>query len=507
MDGAQVRAAVYQRYWSTMGGGEQYAGGIAQVLSEDHDVDILGPEPVDLGALHERLGLDLSRTAQRLTADDSDVASASADYDLFVNCTYLSPVRGHAARNLYVVHFPGTVPAPRQRRLDAARRLVTRLAGRPVVHLGTGILPDDGAGHGRWTDGFGELAVVGQRGAAVAVTISAGDRPEPLPVRVVHDGYVAFDGTVTDSSVRIEAGTIGTSGRSELAVASGQWRARGDDRRRGVLLTAVSVDGVTVDLAPDRFRRRLQPADPHGFLTSYDRVVANSSFTRQWIQRLWAIDADVLYPPVLLRPSSSSKRHRILSIGRFFASEYGHSKRQLEMVQAFGALHRRGDAKGWELHLVGGCDAQNRDYATEVRRAAKGLPVTIWFNATGAELAELLDTSAIYWHAGGLGQDPDLYPDRFEHFGIAVVEAMSAGLVPVVFGAAGPAEIVRDHVDGRWFRDIAGLVDVTAQLVTNDAERARLAEGAVRRAADFALPAFRRRLHDVLAGLPVGPRS
>jgi glycosyltransferase involved in cell wall biosynthesis len=502
-----VRVAVYQRYWSTMGGGEQYAGGIAQVLSEDHDVDLLGPEPVDVGALHERLGLDLTRTAQRLTVVDSDVAAASADYDLFVNCTYLSPVRGHARRNLYVVHFPGTVPSRRERGLDAVRKLAIDVAGRPVVHLGTGILADDGTGIGRWTDGFGELSVLGRPGASVTLSVSAGDAGQPQPLRVTGNGEVVFDGTTAGSTDRIDAGSIGANGRAELVIESGQWRARGDDRRRGVLLTALAVGGIPVDLLPDRFRRRLQLVDRYGFLTSYHRVVANSSFTRQWIRRLWGIDADVLYPPVVMRPASSQKRQRILSIGRFFASEYGHSKRQLEMVQAFGALHRQGAAKGWELHLVGGCDAQNRGYATEVRRAAQGLPVTIWFNATGAELAELLATSAIYWHAGGLGQDARRHPDRFEHFGIAVVEAMSAGLVPVVFGAAGPAEIVRDGVDGRWFRDISELVEVTEQLVASEPERARLAAAATQRAADFALPAFRRRLKDVLTGLPLGSPS
>jgi glycosyltransferase involved in cell wall biosynthesis len=490
-----------------MGGGEQYAGGIAQVLSEDHDVELLGPEAVAIDALHERLGLDLSRTGQRITRSDSDVARASVDYDLFVNCTYLSPVRGHAGRNLYVVHFPGTLPNRRERGLDAARRVVLGVTAQPIVHLGTGILPDDGTGVGRWTDGFGELAVFGRRDARIALTVSVGDHAEAQPLRVTRDGDVAYDGTLGGESVRVDAGPIGPSGRAQIVIESGQWRARGDDRRRGVLLTALSVDGDLVDLVPNRFRRRLQPVDRYGFLTSYDRVVANSSFTRQWIQRLWGIDAEVLYPPVVMRPSSTEKHRRILSIGRFFASEYGHSKRQLEMVQAFSALHRRGVAQGWELHLVGGCDAQNRGYATEVRRAAQGLPVTVWFNATGAELAELLDTSAVYWHAGGLGQDPQRYPDRFEHFGIAVAEAMSAGLVPVVFGAAGPAEIVRDGVDGRWFHDIPELVDVTAHLIANEAERARLSASALRRAADFALPAFRRRLHGVVTGLALGSRS
>jgi glycosyltransferase involved in cell wall biosynthesis len=487
-----------------MGGGEQYAGGIAQVLSEDHEVDLLGPEPIDIAMLQERLGLDLSRAGRHVTESDSDVAAASSGYDLFVNCTYLSTVRGHAARNLYVVHFPGTVASAVARRWDAARRVVNQVARRPIVFFGTGMLPDDGAGRGRWTDGFGEFAVVAHRGAALGLTLSAAGASADRLVRVTRDGDVVFEGTVAGDDVQVDAGAVAPSGRSELTIASGQWRARGDQRRRGVLVSTVTVDGRPVDLSPDRFRRRLQPVDRYGFLTSYDRVVANSSFTREWIRRLWGIEADVLYPPVTLRESSGAKQRRVLSIGRFFASEYGHSKRQLEMVRAFGTLHARGEAKGWELHLVGGCDSANRAYATEVRRAAQGLPVTVWFNATGTELAHLLETSAIYWHAAGLGQDAEHQPDRFEHFGIAVVEAMSAGLVPVVFGAAGPAEIVRDGVDGRWFGGVDQLVDITAGLMVNEAERTRLAEAARLRAADFALPAFRRRLQAVVDGLSIG---
>ena len=48
---------------------------------------------------------------------------------------------------------------------------------------------------------------------------------------------------------------------------------------------------------------------------------------------------------------------------------------------------------------------------------------------------------------------------------------------------------------------------MTEQLVSNELERARLAAAATARAADFALPAFRRRLNDMLTGLPLGSPS
>jgi glycosyltransferase involved in cell wall biosynthesis len=195
----------------------------------------------------------------------------------------------------------------------------------------------------------------------------------------------------------------------------------------------------------------------------------------------------------------------ILNIGRFFDPRRGHSKKQLEMVQAFRQLHAAGRAPGWSLHLVGGCSPEDREYAMAVKREALGLPVHVHLSAPGAVLGDLLSRSSVYWHAGGLGEDPERHPDRFEHFGISVVEAMSAGLVPVVFGAAGPAEVVRDDIDGLLYATLDGLVDVTGRLSNDTARRERLARGAVRRAEEFGPAAFQRNLYCLLQKRSGGP--
>ena len=62
-------------------------------------------------------------------------------------------------------------------------------------------------------------------------------------------------------------------------------------------------------------------------------LVANSAFTRDWIRRLWAVEAGVLEPPVHPQPRGT-KAPVILHVGRFFAPEAGHGKRQLELVEA-----------------------------------------------------------------------------------------------------------------------------------------------------------------------------
>ena len=97
-------------YWSTLGGGEQVDGTLASVLAEDHDVTLLGVEPIDVDLTRERLGIDLGRCAQRIVYDDDEASVASADYDIFVNGSYGSTAVNRAPLGWYYVHFP--LPAP-----------------------------------------------------------------------------------------------------------------------------------------------------------------------------------------------------------------------------------------------------------------------------------------------------------------------------------------------------------------------------------------------------------
>jgi glycosyltransferase involved in cell wall biosynthesis len=242
------------------------------------------------------------------------------------------------------------------------------------------------------------------------------------------------------------------------------------------------------------------PTGRPAHLDTYDRVLANSRYTQEWIARLWGRDSDLLHPPVTL-VEPAAKDPVILSVGRFFLPGTGHNKKQLEMVGAFRRLVSSGGADGWEYHLVGGCAPEHRPYLDQIDDAAAGLPVTIHPDASGAELRALYGRASIFWHAAGLGEHPDRHPDRFEHFGITTVEAMSAGAVPVVIDAAGQIEIVEQGVSGYRFAGLDGLVDTTRLLVADPAWRATVAEAARRRARDFGWDAFVARVRDEVARL------
>jgi glycosyltransferase involved in cell wall biosynthesis len=279
----------------------------------------------------------------------------------------------------------------------------------------------------------------------------------------------------------------------------------GDDRTLGIAVSRVRMADARWEprrWAGERFPWLLRDPNDVGFLDSYERVLANSEYTREWVRRLWGVEAEVLFPPIRvqdLRPGP--KQRRILTVGRFIARGVGHSKKQLELVRAFADMVHRGGMDGWELRVVGGCEPSQRRYLADVQRAAEGLPVQVHANAPRSLVEELFATSSVFWVATGLGEDEEQAPWLFEHFGITTVEAMAAGCVPVVIDKAGQREIVRHGVDGYRWETLGQLEALTRRLATDEGLRERLAAAAVERAADFSEEAFAARWRQIAARL------
>jgi glycosyltransferase involved in cell wall biosynthesis len=228
-------------------------------------------------------------------------------------------------------------------------------------------------------------------------------------------------------------------------------------------------------------------------LGRYRMVIANSRFTARWVAARWGRDAEVL-PPLVLPLPPSTKDPILLSVGRFTGGS--RTKGQLEMVEAFRRLgpevHRR-----WSLHLAG--YVADLAYLSAVRTAAAGLSVVLHPDAPRHEVEALYGRAAIYWHACGAGSDVEHEPERFEHFGIAVVEAMSAGAAPLVLAAGGPADTVAG-VAPTWI-ELDDLVARTRDLIDAPSTRDGIGERARARALDFGPAAFDTRVDSLLTRL------
>ncbi|HLZ09403.1 MAG TPA: glycosyltransferase family 4 protein, partial [Chloroflexota bacterium] len=251
-------------------------------------------------------------------------------------------------------------------------------------------------------------------------------------------------------------------------------------------------------LAIRLFRLLSPPSGQDALLDRYDAILAISEYTQRWIRRYWRRESLVLYPRIepVLR-DDSIRRSAILTVGRFFAGN--HNKKHLELIRAFQSLHDQ--LPGWRLHLAGAYSPtdSNADYLRSVEDAARGDgSIELHVNCSASELARLYRECRLYWHATGLGEDEHEHPERFEHFGITVVEAMAAGAVPLVLGAGGLPEIVRSSVDGIIWTDLDELRRDSVALARDPTRWQELSERARQRAIDFDSRAFERRLTQVL---------
>jgi glycosyltransferase involved in cell wall biosynthesis len=464
----------------------------------------------------ERLGFDLTELAQVPVPQGTRAfLEASARYDLVVNTSFGSTFPSRAPRNLYYVHFP--MPNPIRSRLAAATWPFASI--NPLfswIEREQGFWLREFPGNGCWTKGDATLDLLIPRGVRLPFSLALSARAWPkgrsphATVRVGDD--VVFDGTVARARRAPIHTTVvgrGVTDPIPVRITSDSFVPRiehgvDDDRRLGVVVSHLALGRRLPGVRPGEvaaLAQLRQGAFSAEFLESYQVVAANSPYTAGWVERLWGRMAAVLPPPVRLR-AGGEKQPVILAVGRFFPNVSGHSKKQLELVEAFRLACARG-LEGWELHLVGGCNNSERGYVETVRKAAVGLPVRFHVNARGEDLTELFSAASVFWHAAGFGEDLQAHPDRFEHFGISVVEAMSAGAVPVVYQHGGPAAIVREAGCGELFATTDELAARTVALVRDDARRAELAERARASAAEFAFDRFAERLDTLVDAMTV----
>ena len=511
MTAARPRVAVYNRYWHSRGGGERHSGMIAQVLAKaGAEVELVGHADEDVEVMADYLGLDLSGCTMRVVPDLGDVtlAALSRDYDLFVNGSYMSRLHSVAAKSIYLCYFP----TPADHDLAAWRRAAIRTVGRIAKPLdnasfawGTGWFPADGGRRRRWTWTNGDAQLPFAPGAPVTVRFDIArlsGPPTQLKVSMNDEELALVDAgpRFAHATVVIPAATVPRAVRFRSATFT---PGAPDQRQLGVAVSRIRFAGSGLrarERLAMRFPWLLRDPNNLDFIASYDVVLANSQYTADWITHFWHHSAEVVYPPIQVDRfhPATERRKTIVAAGRFFAPGQGHSKRQLELVQAFERIQRAGQLRDWTLHLVGGCEPMQRRYLDEVRAAAVGLPVQIHANATRAVLEELMSTASIQWSATGYGEDEAKAPWASEHFGMTTVEAMAGGCVPIVIDKAGQREIVRDGVDGYRWTTLDQLTARTLNVAGDEALRARLAASARERAQLYSDAAFADNVLDVV---------
>jgi len=199
-----------------------------------------------------------------------------------------------------------------------------------------------------------------------------------------------------------------------------------------------------------------------------NNVICNSFFTKGFIDEEFGVKSDVIYPPVDVEKfKSKRKKNVIISIGRF--SQLTQAKRQDVLVDAYKKLVDSGKIPSdWKLILAGGTEVGAGEFVSELKKLISGYPIKIVESPDFSKIVDLCGSAKIFWSASGYGIKEKKEPSKVEHFGISVVEAMSAGCVPLVYSAGGHKEIIENGANGYLWEKKTQLIERTKQIIRDD---------------------------------------
>lgn len=222
-----------------------------------------------------------------------------------------------------------------------------------------------------------------------------------------------------------------------------------------------------------------------------EKIICNSLFTKSFIDKKLHVNSFVLYPPSDIRSKSNIKKENIiLHVGRFGQDREGvNYKKQDVMIDVFKKMTDNG-LKKWRFCLAISVRKEDKEKMEALKKSANGYPIDFFENISNEKLQDVYAAAKIYWHASGFGEDLKKHPEKAEHFGIATVEAMANGAVPIVINAGGQPEIVEDKMSGFLWNSAEELVSKTIDIIENESLRREISAKAVKRAQKFSREEF-----------------
>ena len=227
-----------------------------------------------------------------------------------------------------------------------------------------------------------------------------------------------------------------------------------------------------------------------------NKIIVNSKFTKGFIDEEYGVESIVIYPPVdTAKISSGKKENLILFVGRF--SQLEQAKNQHLLVQAFKKFFD-GGAQDWELVLAGGVEVGINSYFNRLQKSVEGYPIKIIKSPDFGQLRALYGRAKLFWSAVGFGVNAAKEPKKAEHFGMTVVEAMAAGVIPIVYDAGGYREIVKHEDNGFLWKTQGQLLKFSKKVINDKAAAKNLALGAKRGAERFSYDKFEKSILEIL---------
>jgi glycosyltransferase involved in cell wall biosynthesis len=230
-------------------------------------------------------------------------------------------------------------------------------------------------------------------------------------------------------------------------------------------------------------------------LTRINKIIVNSKFTKKVIDKEFGVESAILYPPIGVDQFKPKKKENlILSVARF--SQLMQSKRQDVLVKTFKNFCKSNP--DYKLVLAGGVEVGADEFVVKLEKEIKGYPIEIVKSPDFKTLRELFGKAKVFWSAAGYQIDDKKEPQKVEHFGIAPVEAMSAGCIPIICNAGGHKEIIKNDVNGFLWNDTSELYRFTKKILNNEKLRKQMAVVAKEESRVFSYEEFQQKFTNFL---------
>ena len=454
-------AVIYDKWLNSLGGGEVVACRMARILQDyGYEVTFINGKSVEIKAIKDVLGIDMSDiTFTSIWNDEVSLKAIAKNKDLFVNLSFIDYSYGYSKKNIYYTHFP--------------TKNYNNLLGYIELNIICPLL----AKYIKQIEFIKEpnITTIINKRLAYLLQDTVQMAFSFLPINKIYRlKFSIFFETFSSSLINKFNWKILNSQIIDKKITI--------DHHHNVIHFFIDIKPKTQTIylilnLKDNFQERIYLLNPRIFpmfpkidyfmkkiyekvnnklrtgifidakkrIESYQLICANSEFTKKYIYNYLGKDSVVLYPPVRIpnqkRMVESKKERRIVSVGRFFT--LGHGKKQEILIKAFKKIYNLGFTD-WRLDLIGGVDV---DYISKkliqyLEKRAKGYPIYFHYNLKRKKVEEILFKSTIYWHATGFGENEKTNPVKFEHFGIAPIEAISARCIPILFKGGGLKEII-----------------------------------------------------------------
>jgi glycosyltransferase involved in cell wall biosynthesis len=218
-------------------------------------------------------------------------------------------------------------------------------------------------------------------------------------------------------------------------------------------------------------------------------VLTNSEYCKKVIYNALGIEAKILYPPVdietfrAIASKFTSRENVILVISRIAPDK------QIEnAIDVARMLRDRGIGKG--VAIAGNLHHYDMSYYEHIKKMILDYElssyVSLQTNISFSKLVQLMQLAKVYFH-----------PKIDEHFGISIVEAMAAGLLPVVSDVGGHTEFVPSKYHFHTLDNTADLIGLAFGEAT-DSERKDISDSTIRFSNENYIRSFNHILSELL---------